>query len=145
MQQTIHPLQKIIHNSLGFVGAFIAFCLNVLIILSAILLVNSAGYLGQVTQIVALIFVIIACAIVGYIYFLNRSQGIVIINSNKSSRLDNFLPTQIFIVFFGFVQTIFWVAQPENPIHEPRSVFIIAVAGALAYFRSQYLRSSSPD
>ena len=28
--------------------------------------------------------------------------------------------------------------DPENAIHEPRSVFILAIAGAFAYLRYQY-------
>ncbi|MBL8121026.1 MAG: hypothetical protein JNJ78_26220, partial [Anaerolineae bacterium] len=76
----------------------------------------------------------------GVVYLLVSMRKSPIIISSRfegKRRLDVFTPIYLILVLCAFVQTSFWVIDPDNNIHEPRSVFIIAVAAAFAYLRRQ--------
>ncbi|MBE2267063.1 MAG: hypothetical protein IAE80_02445 [Anaerolinea sp.] len=46
---------------------------------------------------------------------------------------------QASIGVMALIQTFFWAIDPLNPIHEPRSIFLLAVSAALAYFRDEFI------
>lgn len=141
-----HPLQGCVLRLIAVAGPVSAFILVILTIFS-IYLVNSLAFaIHEMAGIVSLFITMIAMFGLGYISFLIKSSKITVTTRSGGKRpLDAFTPIYLLLVFCGFIQTSFWVIDPENNIHEPRSVFIIAVVGTFAYFRHQYLANSIPQ
>ena len=133
-----HRLQPLVNSLTLLLGKAIALFLGFFTLASLGLVVSSAFAIHEILGVVSLILVILAYLIVGYITFLVRTSQITIIQKERKVTPDNFTPLYLLLVLAGFVQTVFWVIDPENSIHEPRAVLIIAVSGALAYFRSKY-------
>jgi uncharacterized membrane protein len=133
----LHPLQGCVTRIIPLVGIITALILNLLIIISIYLMVDSAFVvnenLGGMVSFITLIY----CSILGYVYFLTEKSGMIIIVSSGNVKLDKFTPIYLTLIFCGFIQIIFWVIDSGNNIHEPRSVFIIACGAIIAYFRQK--------
>lgn len=56
----------------------------------------------------------------------------------KRDLLQTYLNLQFMFAIFTFVQVIFWMLQPTNPYHEPKSVFFGIVSAFLAYMKNGY-------
>ena len=139
----VHALQGCITNFMPIAGAMSAFILVALTMFSVYLVNSSAATIHEILGVISLFVTMIALLGLGYISLLIRSSRITITTTSGGKRpLDSFTPIYLLLIFCGFIQTFFWVIDPENNVHEPRSVFIIAVAGAFAYFRHQYLANS---
>lgn len=140
-----HPLQGCITNFMPIAGAIGAFILVALTMFSVYLVNSSASSVHETVGVISLFITMIALFLLAYVVTLTRKSRITITTRSGGKRsLDSFTPIYLLLVFCGFIQTFFWVIDSENNIHEPRSVFIIAVAGAFAYFRHQYLTNSVP-
>jgi hypothetical protein len=138
-----HPLQGYITNFIPIAGKMGTFILVALTMFSVYLVNSSAATIHEFLGVVSLFVTMIALLGLGYISLLIRRSRITVTTRSSGKRpLDSFTPIYLLLVFCGFIQTFFWVIDPEDNIHEPRSVFIIAVAGAFAYFRHQYLTNS---
>lgn len=141
-----HPLQGCITNFMLIAGAVSAFILVALTMFSVFLVNSSAANIHEALGFISLFVTMITLLGLGYISLLIRNSKITVTTRSGGKRpLDSFTPIYLLLVFCGFIQTFFWVIDPENNIHEPRSVFIIAVAGTIAYLRHQYLTNSVPQ
>ena len=145
-RSNVHSLQGCITNFVPIAGAISALILVILTMFSLYLVNSSAFAIHEIAGILSLFFTMIFLFGLAYISLLIRNSKITVKTRSGGKRpLDSFTPLYLLLVFCGFVQTLFWVIDPGNNIHEPRSVFIIAVAGAFAYFRHQYLANSAPQ
>jgi hypothetical protein len=139
----MHPLQSFVEQLISATGKIIAFTLLGLMILSIALVVSSAFALHAAVGAATLFLVGFAALLIGYIYSLGRKSPLIIVRNGQKTILDSFTPIYLLLILCGFVQILFWVLDPCSPNHEPRSVFIIAVAGAFAYFRQQYRQATA--
>lgn len=138
----VHPLQKLVTGGLILLGRASALMLLLLTAFSLFLVVTSAFTMHEVLGVVSLLGAIGAWTLMEYVYRLNRVAPIIITNRGRRRQLDNYTFPHLLLIGCGFIQTLFWVIDPDNSIHEPRSVFIIAVAGVYAYFRSEYIANT---
>jgi hypothetical protein len=118
------PLEGVVYFMMFFLGAiFISLSLTFFSVLLCIWLVVDAA--SQISQLLAsfLTFILLIIAIVA-IYW-DRVKGLPL------SYVQKLIP------ILAFIQTFFWVINPQNPIHEPRSVFLLAISVALAYYDTQ--------
>ncbi|MDX2077352.1 MAG: hypothetical protein SFZ02_13045 [bacterium] len=138
---TTHPTQGSINRIQAIVGTITAFILSLLTFLSLFLVYSSAVAISEIWGVISLFFATIVMFMLAYLSYLIKNLKIMIPTASGSKRpLDSFTLTllHLLLILCGFVQTFFWVIDPENAIHEPRSVFILAIAGIFAYLRYQY-------
>ncbi|MCA9884298.1 MAG: hypothetical protein KC708_15050 [Anaerolineae bacterium] len=139
----VHPLQPKLNGCMLLAGILGAIALMILTAFSFYLIVNSAEAIGQPVDIITSIILLIMIISVLIIFYLNKKSGITYLVQNTSHTLDNFLILNVLLLLLGFIQTFFWVIDYDENMHEPRSVFILAVAGSFAYMRQQYLKYST--
>lgn len=111
-------------------GIFIVLCFGMLISVSVMLLFDSASSISSFWG-----FLVIACFLVysvlsGFLFY-PQTDG-------KKDPIKIYLNFQVLIAVMGFAQVIFWVMNPEDSRHEPRSVFFGVVSAFLIYLRQRY-------
>lgn len=139
-----HPLQPIVNVSVAVIARLLGPCLFLLTLASGLLIIDSANRispeLGGAVTALAAFGLFVALAVIS----VNSSAGVFLIHGSLRHRLEPWTPLEVYAVVCGFVQTAMWVADPSKEIHEPRSVFIIAVAGALAFYQHQNRATQKP-
>jgi hypothetical protein len=132
-QNIVHPIQKFINRSAPAVGFMTALFLFAISAFSIFLVINSAYTIGGIIYLLSLIGGLIVLSVQNYLLKFIRKNRLLI----QGRKVDNLTLMLIPLLICGFVQTFFWVIDPTSPIHEPRSVFILATAGILSFVRSQ--------
>src|SRR5690606_16798003 len=65
---------------------------------------------------------------------------VVLLAFAKTHKPNNFVKREaefaVFYISMGVIQSILWTLNPENPIHEPRSVLILAVGSFWLFMES---------
>jgi len=138
-QKAVHPVTTLVKGCIPAfsIFSFLVFCGGILC--SCYLVFNSSQNLDGFAKTAGQLALSVATLLFISILGLNAHPGIFI-EEYPRRKLDNFFIANVFLIALGFLQTIFWVIDPGNNIHEPRSVFILAVAGSAAYFHQQYLK-----
>jgi uncharacterized membrane protein YciS (DUF1049 family) len=140
--ETPHRIQQLITRTLPPLGALIGLATSLLAIFSLVLVVASAFEISQLLGVVTLVGVISAYVIAALLSD-SPKRRITYKLGNEVKPVSQATSAYILLVVCGFIQTLFWVHYPANPIHEPRSVFILAVAGFIEYYRRQYEKSQA--
>lgn len=98
------------------------------------LVINSGFEINRGLGFLTLAIVIVSYVIVGLFNLLGR-HNVEIIHKGEKKPIERLTPIYYWFLVLGFLQIFFWVIDSENSIHEPRSIFILAVAGIMAYVR----------
>jgi hypothetical protein len=139
----VHPLQPFVRPFISIVALITTLTLISLIFISVGLTVLSAIAINQTFGRIMGLIVAIILMLIGYLTFPTKVPRITISDGTESRPLNIFTVCQFLLIACGFLQTFFWVIDYSNGIHEPRSVFILAVAGATAYFRDEIQKALS--
>ena len=68
---------------------------------------------------------------------------ILVINSTlRRYRVKGLMLTRLLLLIISFMQTMMWVYDYNNPIHEPRSVFIITMVAVTTYYMELNLKET---
>lgn len=132
-----HPLQKYVGCLMRISGALIALFMVSMTAVSVFLVIDSSLLVGETVGLITMLVVMFACFFFAYLSLQIRRSPIMITYMGKTRPLDAQTPIYYFLLACGFVQTVFWVVQPEKGNHEPRSALIFISAGLIAFFRYQ--------
>ena len=97
------------------------------------LVMNSALTINEFVHMLTLFIAMCACFGLAYLSRFFKKHH-VLINGRRQNTYSLMLAL---LLVCAFVQTFFWVIDPDSGIHEPRSVFILTTAGIIAFFRQQ--------
>lgn len=128
-----HPLQKFVNRSAPFVGFFAALFILSITFFSIFLVINSAYTIGGFVYLTTLIGSLALFGLQSYLLRFIKNNRLLV----RGKKVDQLILWIIPLLIYGFVETFFWVIDSSSPIHEPRSVFILATAGILGFVRSQ--------
>jgi len=129
----IHPLQNFVNRTAPLVGFLTVALMSVISVFSIFLVINAASVIGGPVYLLTLIG---GLALFGLQRYLSNfiKNNTLLVRGQKVDVLTLWITS---LLICGFVQTFFWVVDSDNPIHEPRSVFILVTAGFLAFIRNQ--------
>ena len=148
MQRNSSELVKAVEGCLpslfARIGIVLALIITFLILGCIGLVVSSASTINPVLASVTAIVLVSGCLLS---IFISNPKGKFRFNyleqGTTAKPIMWYMPISILLFIAGFIQTMFWVYAPDNPIHEPRSVFILAVAGFIEYYRRQYEKTQA--
>ncbi len=131
-QELVHRSRKIPASGLACSFALWAILYFCIVMFCAWMVADSIGKWLNLSSFTVL-FILIVILIALYIYF-----RIIFASKLPVEKVtERYFNLQIMVAILAFIQSAIWVLQPENPNHEPRSVFLIAVSGLLAYMRTR--------
>jgi len=135
----VHPIQAFINRSAPFVGFFAALFILSITLFSIFLVINSAYTIGGFIYFTTLAGSLALFGLQSYLLRFIKNNRLLV----RGKKVDQLILWIIPLLIYGFVETSFWVIDSSSPIHEPRSVFILATAGILGFVRSQIEISES--
>ena len=137
--ESVHPIQAFINRSAPFVGFFAALFILSITFFSIFLVINSAYTIGGFVYFMTLVGSLALFGVQSYLLRFIKNDRLLV----RGKKVDQLILWIIPLLIYGFVETFFWVIDLSSPIHEPRSVFILATAGILGFVRSQIEISES--
>ena len=141
--QTGKRLQALVDQTIAVLAKLVRPLFQLIVFFCVALVVCSAWSIHEVLGWVAIVGAIFAITIVGGLQFLIHFGKVTISIHGEKRPLEMVTPVYMLLLFCGFFQILFWVIDHTNSIHEPRSVFILAVAGGVAYIRQQVSKEPS--
>lgn len=98
----------------------------------AILVLNSSKYVSVESGYICVILMLLGMVI--YRIALGDTK-----RSDSSKTLNRIFSAQLALGIMAFIQIIFWMIDYQNPIHEPRSVFLVTLSAFFAYFKGKFI------
>lgn len=133
----VDSLQVFLKRIMRITGAVIGLGGSVMALACLYLVLHSAFSINHTIGVITLIVVAIAYIIAGLLSS-SRFARFGYKMGSEHKLVTPALATSMLLFLCGFLQTLYWVIDYTNPMHEPRSVLILAVAGFIEYARQQY-------